>query len=259
MQTGIAAVILKEAKASHSWLKSCCNRSGVNIIAEAWLEQGVPPVIEQQPDLIIVDNEFEDMSGIEAARRLRSSFANKPEVMIVTSSTDPHKLMIAVNEMRAYYIVKPLYEEGWSTAFPKVLERCTGIVRQEQPPEAKRMIQIRTSRKSYPIEEHTIVMAEKVINSRNINIYLSTGDVIVSNNPLSEIKDQASEYIFESIRGILVNLRHVGGYKREAATANRRNYTIFFDRNRLTAPLGRLQEKSFAEKLKAMNGGTLRE
>ena len=259
MKTGIAAVILKEAKASHSWLRACCNRSGVNIIAEARLERGIPPVIEQRPDLIIVDNEFKDMSGIEAVRQLRSSYDNKPEVMIITSSTDPLKLMIAVNEMRAYYIVKPLYEEGWSTVFPKVLEHCAGIVEGAQQPDTKKMIHIRTSRKSYPIEEHTIIMAEKMINTRNINIYLSTGDVIVSNSPLSEIKDQASNYIFESIRGILVNLRRVSGYKRDLGTGNRRNYTIFFDHSKLTAPLGRLQEKIFAEQLKSMSGGNVLE
>lgn len=262
MKTGIAAVILKQARASQPLLRKYCSRSGIKIIAEARLKHGVVPIIKQQPDLIIVDNEFEHMSDIEAVRKLRDSFSQTPEVMIITSSTDPLKLMIAVNEIRAYYIVKPLYEVGWSTAFPKVLEQFLQHHRQAaSPPPSKRMIHIRTSRKNYPIEEQSILMAEKISNCKMINIYLTTGAVIVSNNSLSEIKEQSSEYMFESLRGILVNLRHVAGYKREQATKEMlsRRYLIFFNQTTLTAPLGRLQEKRFAEQLQAMNGGELRE
>ncbi|RED63026.1 LytR/AlgR family response regulator transcription factor [Cohnella lupini] len=248
-----SAIVAEDVNYVRQLIRSYCVNSRIDLIAETGSGQEAILLIKQfEPDIIVLDIELEDMSGIAVAKQLRSELGYYPAIIFATGSTDPLNIMEAVNEIGAFYIVKPIQEERWNIAISKVRD---WFEKQEaynkQLAQSSQLIDIHTSRKSYPIAEETILLIEKESGRKHINVYLTSGDIIESNNTLNQIKKQTSDLMIESIRGFLVNIRHVAGYKRESSSLQTmlRRYTIFFNNSKLTAPLGRLQEKGFSDRL----------
>lgn len=258
MTKGLSVIIAEEISVC-LLLRNLCMSRGLHIIAET--QSGIDLVSlvrEHQPDIIVLDIELNGISGIEATMQLRNELEYFPEIIFVTRSLDPIHIMTAVNEINGFYIVKPLLEEQWNIAISKILEPHH---KQEwyskQTIESNQLIEIRTSRRSYPVAEETILLIEKEIGCKNVNIYLTSGEVILSNNTLNQIMQQSSDLMVLTIRGYLVNIRHVAGYRREMNSSDlmHRKYTIFFRNSTITAPLGRLQEKDFSMMLNRYKRG----
>lgn len=253
MQNPIKAILAEDETYIRDLLRLLCAKSKIDIVAETQSGLDIIPYNEKyKPDLLILDIGLEDMSGIEVAMKLQKEHNELPQIIFVTGSLNPLNIMTAVNEIGAFYIVKPLQESHWDLAVSKAIEKIKAArIHKKQLAESSRLIDIHTSRKSYPIAEETILMVEKNSGRKTSNLYLTNSDIISSNSSLSQIIEQGSDLLFESIRGYLVNIRHVAGYKRESNSLDMvlRRYTIFFSNSSITTPLGRSQEKKFSERL----------
>lgn len=254
MDKEATVIIAAKTKPAHSLLKTYCLQSNLNIIGRTNCGTDVYSLVQTyRPDLVVMDTELKELSGIEAARQVRLRLDYKPEIIFVTNSLNPFHLMDAVNEFNAYFILKSQLEQYWHTAIRKI---SIAIGKQSSIEPAKEasnhLIHVRYSRKCYPIAEDLIIMVEKEPGHKYIRIHLTTGEVIRSNSSIQEVREQVSERMFESIRGYLVNIRHVAGYTREASSTKKlvRRYTISFKNSAVTAPMGRLQEKALSNSIK---------
>ncbi|MFB9277213.1 LytR/AlgR family response regulator transcription factor [Cohnella cellulosilytica] len=253
----LRAVLAEDIVYVRQLLKAYCEESGIEVVAETGMGTEVLALIqEHRPNLITLDIELEDLTGIEVAKQIRTQLDYEPYIIFVTGSTDPMNIMTAVNEINAFYVVKPLQRERWQLAVDKILEINGRQLQQNRSESAStRLIQVQTSRKIYPITEESILMVEKENNKKNINIYLTNGEVLSSNSTIHQIKNQTTELIYESIRGFLVNIRHVSGVTKEVLLHDnsQRRFTIYFKGTTRTAPLGRYQEKEFIEQFNRLN------
>jgi len=260
MRKKIRAAIAEDMVYVRQLLCKYCEECGIDVVAETGLgSQLLAFVQENMPDLIVLDIELEDSSGIEIAQEIRRMTSYSPHIVFVTGSTDPVNIMVAVNEIGAYYVVKPLKQERWNLAVRNVLE----LYEEPDPPADVSLqsaspglaVYIQAPRKSVKISEEDILMVEKEINKKTANIYLTNGEIVNSQATLYQINEQTSDLIFESIRGILVNIRHVKGVEKEGIVpdGSQRRNMIRFHGSSLAAPLGRNQEKEFLEKLDQFN------
>ncbi|THF74752.1 LytR/AlgR family response regulator transcription factor [Cohnella fermenti] len=244
--------IAEDVRYARILIRQLCEKNYLQVVAEA--SSGIEFKLlarDLRPDVLVLDIELEDMSGIELARQLRAELDYTPQIIFITGSTDPLNIMAAVNEVGAFYIVKPLQEDRWMIAITKVIDNLEkqrhrlALLKQ-----ADRLVEIHVQRKTIRVAEESILIVEKIPGRKNVNVYLTTGEVIESNSSLNQIKDQSSTYLFETIRGFLVNLRYVAGYRREGGSKNLlRRFDVYFHNSYLVAPLGRIQEKEFAEQL----------
>lgn len=258
MTKGLSVIVADEISVCQL-LRKFSTSKGLDFIAETQTGKDIVTLVkEHRPDLIVLEIEMDGVTGIEAAKQLRNELEYYPEIIFVTRSTDPIHIMTAVNEIGAFYIVKPLQEDRWNIAISKILEtRAREDWLNKQLKKSSQLIDIRTSRRTYPIAEETILLVEKELGCKTINIYLTNGKMLTSNNTINQIREQASDLIVESIRGFLVNIRHVAGYRRETQSLDMmlRRFTILFKNSAITAPLGRLQEKDFGERLNGFKSG----
>lgn len=258
MRTQLRAILAEDMTYVRQLLRAYCEESGIEVVAETGLGSDVLTLAqEHKPDLITLDIELEDLSGVEVAKQIRQQLDYEPHLIFVTGSTDPMNIMTAVNEINAYYIVKPLQLERWKLAVDKILESYDRQERPNGPVSTSRpLIHVQASRKVYPITEESILMVEKENSKKNVKIYLTNGDILASNSTIHQIKSQTSDLIFESIRGFLVNIRHVSGVTKEVFPHDnaQRRFTIYFKGTSLTAPLGRYQEKTFIEQFNRFKG-----
>ncbi|GFN30928.1 LytR/AlgR family response regulator transcription factor [Paenibacillus xylaniclasticus] len=246
-----SVIVAAKTKTSYSLLQSYCLRSDLEILARTSCGSDMLNLAQTyKPDLIVMDTELRGLSGIEAARLLRTRLDYRPDIIFVTNSLKPHIVMDAVNEINAYYILKSEIDRYWNTAIHKVSSANRRLPSVHVIEETANLIHIRYMRKRYPIAEDLILMVEKEPGNKHIKIYLTTGDVIKSSSTIQDISEQVSSWMFESIRGYIVNMRHIAGYTRERSTTDKplRRYTISFKNSSITAPMGRLQEKVFAIK-----------
>jgi|GEM_PF-1144703 len=254
MIIGASVIVAAKTKTTHLLLETYCQQSSLEIIARTNCGSDIVSLVQTyKPDLVVLDTELRGLSGIEAARELLMRLDYRPEIIFVTNSLNPVHVMDAVNEMNAYYILKSQLDRYWNTAIHKV----SVTIGKQMPPETAKetpnhLIQVRYSRKSYPIAEDLILMVEKEPGYKYIKIHLTTGEIIQSNSTIHEIREQVSGWMFESIRGFLVNMRHVAGYTREKSSSEKllRRYTISFKNSPVIAPMGRLQEKDFSSKFR---------
>jgi DNA-binding response OmpR family regulator len=256
----LTAVIAEDDDLIRALLSSYCTKSGIHIVAQTRSGQDVVQLTKQHlPDIVILDIGLEDKSGIDAAKEIQQNDlgARSPYIIIVTGSTDPINVMTAVNELGTFYIVKPLLIDRWNLVIGKIVEDFELNAALHNAHSTPHLINIHTSRKSYPIAEETILMIEKEYGRKSIIIHLTSGKTIVSNSTLYQIREQSSDFLFESIRGYLVNICHVAGYAREENFLDviHRRYTIFFKNSSITAPLGKTQEKSFSERFNHFKKG----
>ena len=110
-------IIAEDVQHVRKQIRTLCAASDLDVIAEthSGLEL-VELVLKYRPVLVILDIELEEMSGIDAALRLRELGETDLTIMFVTGSTDPYNVMMAVNEIGAYYVVKPITNDRWNIA-----------------------------------------------------------------------------------------------------------------------------------------------
>lgn len=260
----LRAIVAEDMHHVRQFIRSYCEEDGIVIVAETGNGTQVLSLVQAyKPDLIVLDIELEGITGIEAAREIRRIPAYSPHIIFVTGSTDATNIMVAVNEVGAYYVVKPLLRDRWNLAIHKIIKAFEEASSTDQssemeaalsdPPSSRSStcLKLQTSHKEIPITEESILMVEKEISKKYVNIYLTNGEVLKIMATITEINNLTSDYIVETIRGYLVNIRHVTDVSKENVPIENtlRRQTIHFHGTDLTAPLGRAQEKSFIERL----------
>ena len=253
-------IIAEDVQHVRKQIRSLCTASDLDVIAEthSGLEL-VELVLKYRPSLIILDIELEEMSGIDAALRLRELGETDLTIMFVTGSTDPYNVMMAVNEIGAYYVVKPITNDRWNIAIDKIKEKAASTANANEVQVTQEiLVDSSRSKQNFAISESMILMIEKLPTKKSVTIFLTNGERIRSVYTLQQLKEMMAPNLVETIRGVLVNLRHVSGYTKDPDTPKSgliRRFVILFRNSTLTAPLGRAQVSKFAELLERRNRG----
>ncbi|WP_027088398.1 LytR/AlgR family response regulator transcription factor [Cohnella panacarvi] len=253
-------IIAEDVQHVRKQIRSLCAASDLDVIAETHSGlEFVELVLKYRPVLVILDIELEDMSGIDAALRLRELGETDLTIMFVTGSTDPYNVMMAVNEIGAYYVVKPITSDRWNIAIDKIKEKAASAAKVSSIENTQEiLVESSRSKQNFAISESMILMIEKLPSKKSVTIFLTNGERIRSIYTLQQLKEMMAPNLVETIRGVLVNLRHVSGFTKDPDTPKSgliRRFVILFRNSTLTAPLGRAQVSKFAEQLERRNRG----
>jgi two-component system, LytTR family, response regulator len=163
-------------------------------------------IASAQPDLILLDIEMPDESGIDLARRLQA-LADPPLVLFVTAHED-HALE-AFDVDAVDYLLKPLRRDRFQNAIRKVRSRLLES-ESSPPPETRRAIQrlaVRSGERSIILKIDLIDWIEAAGNYSEIHV---GRDVYLLREKISTIEQTLDSSQFVRIhRSIIVNIDRV--------------------------------------------------
>ncbi|MBO9599481.1 MAG: response regulator, partial [Cohnella sp.] len=168
-------IIAEDVQHVRKQIRTLCAASDLDVIAEthSGLEL-VELVLKYRPVLVILDIELEEMSGIDAALRLRELGETDLTIMFVTGSTDPYNVMMAVNEIGAYYVVKPITNDRWNIAIDKIKEKAASATKVGAIEETQEiLVESSRSKQNFAISESMILMIEKLPSKKSVTIFLT--------------------------------------------------------------------------------------
>jgi two-component system nitrate/nitrite response regulator NarL len=101
-------VVIEDDAIARTYLRELLDLAGVTIAAEANRgDQGLQRVVDEAPDVVLVDLGLPDISGIELIRQIRL-LAPAVEVLVVTASEDRADLVDSIAAGARGYVIKGL-------------------------------------------------------------------------------------------------------------------------------------------------------
>jgi two-component system, OmpR family, KDP operon response regulator KdpE len=86
-------------------LRATLSSSGYEVVEAQNGQQAIETVMRERPDLILLDVNMPEMSGLEACRKIRLSFEG-PIIMVTVHSSE-HDKIVALDSGADDYVVKP--------------------------------------------------------------------------------------------------------------------------------------------------------
>jgi two-component system chemotaxis response regulator CheY len=77
----------------------------------------------QEPDLIVLDWNMPNMSGLEFLKQYRATGRQTPVIMCTTEA-EKNKIIVALQEGATNYIVKPFTPDAFSERIQKTIEKA---------------------------------------------------------------------------------------------------------------------------------------
>ncbi|MFM1892256.1 MAG: hypothetical protein RLZ44_1333 [Pseudomonadota bacterium] len=102
-------------------LSELLERRGIDVVAAVGdCDQGAHMVLEQQPDVVLLDLRMPGVSGIQVLRRLRTEGAPMP-IVILTTSTDERDLIAALQGGARGYLLKDMEPDELIAALKRIV------------------------------------------------------------------------------------------------------------------------------------------
>ncbi len=97
--------------------------AGYDVVEAKNGQEGIEQVLQERPDLILMDFNLPDMSGLEACRKIRLSFTG-PIIMVTVRKSERDKID-ALDSGADDYVVKPFAMGELLARVRAALRRCT--------------------------------------------------------------------------------------------------------------------------------------
>ena len=153
-------------------------------------------------DLVFLDIQMDGLSGMEAARALRSK--NKDTIIIFVTGSKEY-VFEAFDVSAFHYLLKPLAEEKLDEVLKHALEEVNRRKMQE-----KKQLLIQTRNRNYNLDQSTIFYLE----SRGKKVEIHTpGETIEVYASISKLEEQLGNSFYRCHRGYLVNLAYIAEYR----------------------------------------------
>lgn len=174
---------------------------------------------EIEPDVLFLDIDMPDISGLETAKILRET---QEDLILIFISSYEQYVFEALEYAPFRYIRKnyrkkelPLALRAVETAYQKT---------------KKRYLFFKCKEGEYRVEQSEIIYFERVI--RKLYIHLKDGRVLFTWKPIKEIEKELSMECFSKVHsGCIVNLKYVNGYDKSTIVLdNGQTLTVSRDR-----------------------------
>ena len=168
----------------------CC---GWNIKALSAIEE----VIDLKPDILFLDVEMPEMSGLELLKKLPSQ-----SFQVIFTTAHERYALPAIKAAAADYLLKPLSVQDMREA----LERCEKAILKKQP--AMRTISINTGKQLLLLPSADIIRVEG--NNNYSDFYFTNRPKLTVPKTLKDFEEQLKGHGFFRIhQSHLINLDHV--------------------------------------------------
>jgi two-component system KDP operon response regulator KdpE len=131
-------------------MRTTLSRSGYDVIEAKNGQEAIEAVMRERPDLILLDINMPDMSGVEACNKIRLSF-DGPIIMVTVRSSERDKIE-ALNAGADDYVVKPF-------TMGELLARIRAVLRRTSPGEP--LPKIETPELCIDLENRTVTVRGK--------------------------------------------------------------------------------------------------
>ena len=102
------------------------SEAGVQTVVQAWDgAMAVEKVVEEKPDLVLMDWIMPNMTGIEAVRKIRAS-GNKVPIIMCTTEGEQNRIVDALKAGANNFVVKPFESK---TIVEKVKETLAKVAK----------------------------------------------------------------------------------------------------------------------------------
>ncbi|MCB0324369.1 MAG: response regulator transcription factor [Bdellovibrionales bacterium] len=133
---GAKILVIEDENAVREGLVDNLKLEGYDVLWRANGKSGVEAYEQEKPDLVILDLMMPEMDGLEVCRRIRSSMAGTPIIMLTAKASEVDKV-VGLELGADDYLTKPF---GMRELFARVkaLLRRTNGAAQQQPEESKK-------------------------------------------------------------------------------------------------------------------------
>ncbi|SCY11260.1 LytR/AlgR family response regulator transcription factor [Butyrivibrio sp. INlla14] len=171
-------------------------------------------------DLLYLDIQLGEMSGIEAAKQLRSAGNNTPVIFI---SGIKDYIYEAFDVGAFWYLIKPIEREQ----FHHVYEKAVAEITKHNEVKSETLL-FTTRKKNYSLSRDQIIYVENA--GKKVIMHTTTGNIEIYAS-MAEMEERLGRAFFRCHRGFLVNMNHISSYSGEGISmSNGKN--VFLARER---------------------------
>ena len=154
-------------------------------------------------DIIFLDIQMKGMGGIEAAKTIRQSNADR--VIIFITGIKEH-VFEAFDVSAFHYLLKPIAEQKFMEVLGRAIEEAG-----KRKGQKERQIFIRTKNQGYTLKLNSILYVEN--RGKKVEIHTTDiEDIIETYAGMEELEGQLGDGFYRCHRGYLVNMAHIVKY-----------------------------------------------
>ena len=190
--------------------KLMADNTQLNIISEVDCGEEARVAVQRfDPDVVLLDIQMPDCSGIELAEQLMA--LDDPPVVIICSAFDDHALA-AFRAQVFDYLLKPVSGEQLLSSIERAA-RLNRLQKQEKNKKDRRNhIRARDHQgvKVIPIEDICCLLADQ----KYVTVVMETGEVLID-EPLKQLESEFGESLIRTHRNALVAVNKIRGLQKD--------------------------------------------
>ena len=160
-------------------------------------------------DLVFLDIQMEEMTGIDAAKRLRTR-ETQPEIVFISAVQE--YVFDAFDVEAFHYLIKPVDPAKFAKVYDRVKMRIADKKKNFLETEEAAILSVKSKTRQYSLKMTDVLYVENQLKKLLIHTKEETIDLY---GAMKDIEAQTGDGFFRCHRGYLVNLGHIKSYSKD--------------------------------------------
>lgn len=160
-------------------------------------------------DLVFLDIQMEEMTGIDAAKRLRTR-ETQPEIVFISAVQE--YVFDAFDVEAFHYLIKPVDPAKFAKVYARVKMRIADKKKNLLETEEAAILSVKSKTRQYSLKMTDVLYVENQLKKLLIHTKEETIDLY---GAMKDIEAQTGDGFFRCHRGYLVNLGHIKSYSKD--------------------------------------------
>ena len=165
--------------------------------------------VEDLFDLVFLDIQMEEMTGIDVAKRLRTR-ETQPEIVFISAVQE--YVFDAFDVEAFHYLIKPVDTAKFAKVYDRVKMRIADKKKNFLETEEAAILSVKSKTRQYSLKMTDVLYVENQLKKLLIHTKEETIDLY---GAMKDIEAQTSDGFFRCHRGYLVNLGHIKSYSKD--------------------------------------------
>ena len=160
-------------------------------------------------DLVFLDIQMEEMTGIDVAKRLRTREI-QPEIVFISAVQE--YVFDAFDVEAFHYLIKPVDPAKFAKVYDRVKMRIADKKKNLLETEEAAILSVKSKTRQYSLKMTDVLYVENQLKKLLIHTKEETIDLY---GAMKDIEAQTGDGFFRCHRGYLVNLGHIKSYSKD--------------------------------------------
>lgn len=160
-------------------------------------------------DLVFLDIQMEEMTGIDVAKRLRTR-ETQPEIVFISAVQE--YVFDAFDVEAFHYLIKPVDPAKFAKVYDRVKMRIADKKKNFLETEEAAILSVKSKTRQYSLKMTDVLYVENQLKKLLIHTKEETIDLY---GAMKDIEAQTGDGFFRCHRGYLVNLGHIKSYSKD--------------------------------------------